>query len=652
MTHDHPIPWAWSCAHVGAAGPTRFVAKGLAARAMCLPRPARSSARLSVSGFPPGSASPYPTPRPVAEAAVWRVATATRPAELGRPRLRGSRTEPAPREYSIRAGVLIRENQTPSPAMTQLVKFLKGLVPLVRTVRRRRIMAVPKRLESRYRANAMIPRLDMTHQRHTSLDQWPDHKAQRGSLYEERRAYRKFVVMADADTIDDQFDIANLTKAGLLADLLKHDLVRLYRYGDSGPPAGTPAEPGHPDHYPGWILVHHRDRANQSWAASYKGSPHSYSSGGIMGNAVQIAGADSSSGFYQGLSPAQQKKRREADALAAQVAVQALQTDLYVTERPYLCSKAWLTRGVTACGVEDSLAVLGLYLRSQGEFVVADRCRFNRGLYFWVGTRELLPDAWRWFGACVQNSTGAGNDDLLLLGGSLLQRVQRALEARDAIHLALNRPQNNDTQQEALSNLDVALMFLMGAVDVAARVAHRALGITSAEYRAAWQDTKPRGWLASVRPIAPNLAQIVDPGVHGERVLTILRLLRNAVHGAALQGIAFVNGSAPMQSLVALPAGGQPELISAFQATGGEASWGASSPMPDRWHLDPGVFCDRLFEEVIALLNDLMRETPVERLPHVNLSVADTQPPSGGDPSRSNLFDPWIRSSIRWELGF
>ncbi len=62
MTHDHTIPRAWSCGRVGPARPTRLVAEGLAAGAMRLARRARSSARLSVSGFPPGSAPAYPTP--------------------------------------------------------------------------------------------------------------------------------------------------------------------------------------------------------------------------------------------------------------------------------------------------------------------------------------------------------------------------------------------------------------------------------------------------------------------------------------------------------------------------------------------------------------------------------------------------------------
>ena len=140
---------------------------------------------------------------------------------------------------------------------------------------------------------------------------------------------------------------------------------------------------------------------------------------------------------------------------------------------------------MTYCTIEDALTVIGLYLRSQGSFVISRHPagrgthNMNRGLYYWVGTRELLPSAWRWFSACVQYSTRVGDNSLLLLGQSVLQRVQRALQVRDEVHVALNKPQDNDTADDALSSLDVALLLLMGAVDATARVVHAVLGIVA-----------------------------------------------------------------------------------------------------------------------------------------------------------------------------
>jgi hypothetical protein len=85
----------------------------------------------------------------------------------------------------------------------------------------------------------------------------------------------------------------------------------------------------------------------------------------------------------------------------------------------------------------EALALVGLYLRSQQAFIIwrgADgfgSFNMNEGLYYWVGTRELLPTAWRWFAAYVHQSNATNDATLLGLGESLLRRVQRALEARD-----------------------------------------------------------------------------------------------------------------------------------------------------------------------------------------------------------------------------
>jgi hypothetical protein len=243
---------------------------------------------------------------------------------------------------------------------------------------------------------------------------------------------------------------------------------------------------------------------------------------------------------------------------------------------------------------------------------------------------------------------------MVILGGSLLQRTERALEARDRVHVALNQPQNNDTQHAALSHLDTTLLFLMAAVDVAARVAHRVLGLPpNNEYRAAWQNRQPGGWLDQVRAVEPGLAAVVDAGTPGDHVLTILRLLRNSVHGAALQGLAVVNGSSPMQSLVGLPSNDEADLLAAMDGTGGRARWGVKQTLPDRVHLDPGEFVDQLFEQAVVLLNDLMVATPVERLAQVSLAPSDLTPPvDTGRGAFGDPFDNAFRLSIRWLLGF
>ena len=501
----------------------------------------------------------------------------------------------------------------------------------------------------------VVRRLDLRNDGRLHRAEWVDSETKAPHLFATRKPYRNIVVMVDNDVLVSADGSTEFSKATLLADLLDHECVRIYRYADNGPPAGTAAVDDHPDVYQGWAVVTDRDPDNKSWGVVHESGPGAYSLSGVMGNGGDVAAADVRSGAYGDCSPSEAADRRRADWLAAQVAAQALGADLYISERPYLQRATWdVGRGATICTIADALPVLGLYLRAQGEFVVADRVRFNRGLFFWVGTRELLPAAWRWFSACVKHGSGTSDDSMVILGGSLLQRTERALEARDGVHVALNQPQNNDTQDAALSHLDTTLLFLMAAVDVAARVAHRVLGLPpTSEYRAAWQNQQPGGWLDQVRAVEPGLAAVVDAGTPGDHVLTILRLLRNSVHGAALQGLAFVNGSSPMQSLVGLPSNDEAELLAAMDATGGRARWGVKQTPPDRVHLDPGEFVDELFEQAVVLLNDLMAATPVERLSHVSLAPSDLAPPA--DTGRGKFggpFDNAFRLSIRWLLGF
>lgn len=459
--------------------------------------------------------------------------------------------------------------------------------------------------------------------------------------------------MADAQIVDDQeFDTASLNAASLLAALLEHPLVTLYRYADDGPPAAVPPTrvAGGEPVYGGWAVVSDRQLADGIWQVVLP-TTTGYAIAAVVGNAPEVAENDLRTDAYRDLDEADARARRRKDALAAQVASQAVNADIYVTSRPYLHAARWkVAPGVTLCGPEEALSLLSLYLRAQGEFLVAPKLNFNRGLFYWVGTRELLDEAWRWFNACVQHSSATKDETLLLLGGSLLQGVDRALEQRDAIHVALNQAQNNDLREDALASLDVVLVLLMGAVDAAARVAHRVLGWpTRTEHRAGWQHTKAGEWLPKVAEVCPDLATAVAVGTAHQQTLTILRLLRNSVHGVALQGIAYERAREHQETLIGLPVMEEAGLLAAMDTVGGRSSWGVQTLLPGRTHIDPGILADRLFSAVLELLNELMAKTPVESMPHVHLTAADNGPPSTRDPM--DPFATWMRTSIRLQLG-
>jgi hypothetical protein len=457
--------------------------------------------------------------------------------------------------------------------------------------------------------------------------------------------------------IDDELHVRTsstpLTKGGIVADLLDSPLIESYRYREDGPPttavATAPASPVGWPSYKGWVVVTEADPQRERWVATYESGADSRSQAGIMGDAVAIAAADTDTTAYTRLDQAAATERRRADGLAAQVASQALEADIYISDREYLHAATWrVARGVAVCRPDQALPLIGLYLRAQGDFRITSNFTCNRGLYYWVGMREVLPATWRWFAACVQHDAALGAHDFGELGQSLLQRVERALEARDRLHIALNQPQHNDTRREVLTALDDVLIDLMGAVDVSARVAHRVLGLPPAgEFRAAWQNTS---WRAQLAQGAAALAKVTASGTVGLDALTILRLLRNSVHGTALQAIALQEADVRSElSMIGLPSDAT-DVLAAMERLGGEVAWGVRGLLPDRVLVDAGLFLEALIPHILKLLNALMGHTPVETLPHVKLSADDCRPPAP-DPRNTGIWDEWVRTSIRWQLG-
>jgi hypothetical protein len=321
--------------------------------------------------------------------------------------------------------------------------------------------------------------------------------------------------MVDADILDG--DPATWTSENLLAGFLTHEDIESWKYSDKGPPPGTRklTSPAGVQAAAGWAVATPAPPGSFATHAVVYAVGDSVSRTWLSDETVLGASLDTRSEAYSALEPAEAAARRSADALAARVA-QEVKADLFITNREYLHKVTGpLGRGVTYCLPAGALALVSLYLRAQGEFLVwkdphaSSSATFNKGVFYWVGARELLPAGWRWFSACVEHAhslgTDQGPDELVYLGGASFQRITRVLQARDDLLRAINRRQDNDVAEDALTALDTCLIFLMGAVDATARVAHRVLGLPPAgSHQAKWQN---HSWLTVTwsRPQRQNL---------------------------------------------------------------------------------------------------------------------------------------------------
>jgi hypothetical protein len=94
--------------------------------------------------------------------------------------------------------------------------------------------------------------------------------------------------------------------------------------------------------------------------------------------------------------------------------------------------------------------------------------------------------------------------------------------------------------------------------------------------RAGWQSSS---WLKDVAAKAPSLAEVVAAGTPGRDTLTILTLLRDAVHEAGLPALAVAGlPGRPGERLAGLPRGDSAQILAAFNRQGGRGLGAARAP--------------------------------------------------------------------------
>lgn len=441
-------------------------------------------------------------------------------------------------------------------------------------------------------------------------------------LFVTRLGLRKLRVVIDVDLLERLIAPAGNEAGSLLASLLHHKFISLLRYADEGPPAeeiakGTSNWPGAVH---GWVMGPTggppADSGGRAWVTVAVDGLAS----NVMGSfgSAQYAVDDSASAAYGDRSMEGAAAQRSMDVIAASSAY-AIGADLFITERPYLFDADWdAAGGVLAVRPLDALPLIGLYLRAQEQFTVRQSyaghmggLNMNRGGFYTAATYDLLPSFGRWHGACEAHRAAVGNDSLAFLAGSVVRRFQSALQGRDRVWFALNRPTVGDSGEDALDAFDDVLLRLMGAVDVTARVARVVLGLDESLSRQGWTSTS---FCREVRKVDVQLADLFASKTDHRLTLDVLARLRNTIHHTALPEIRVVEGRGEHRSWVGLREDERDLVLEAADALGGRPAWGVSEPFPDEFHLDPGRLADQLAIHTAKLIVAVQDATPVERL--------------------------------------
>jgi hypothetical protein len=490
---------------------------------------------------------------------------------------------------------------------------------------------------------SVIPSLDRSGPVMRRTPEWPDgpqpHTYPSGALFEMRPSLRKLVVLADADLLAPPDDLT-LNPTVLLTGLLTHPYIKLLRYRDAGPPENAPRNGDTAD---GWAeLLPPDDQEGRDLVYAHVSEQPVCT--GLYGTRAEYARGDTSPAAYRDRGDEAAADQREHDALAAEIAV-AVNADLFVTERPYLFETRWpVTQGVTLCPVAKALAIVGLYLRSQNEFVLwhaangSGKLMTNEWLYYQIGAVELLPELGRWSSARAQMKSADDKETLNGLHDALLQRVQRSLRTRDGFYRVYNLPQKRDAVRTMLVELDALLVLLMGAVDASARFIHVLLGLPADDkHQAGWQR---EGWRKKIAKENVTLADLFRPNTSLVDTLIILARLRNTVHSEMIRAT-MRQSVRSRDAVIRLPKGDEQSILEAMEALGGREAWGVRTNADGSEVVDPGLFVELLFPKVLTLLNAVMERTP---------SAVGAGPRSQGQ--GPHWYDERNRRSIRWQLGF
>jgi hypothetical protein len=321
---------------------------------------------------------------------------------------------------------------------------------------------------------------------------------------------------------------------------------------------------------------------------------------------------------------------------------ESLNADVLVTDDPFLLDfqRPGFLKQNLLCSV-DAVELMGSYLRSHGDFTIemvpGYRRDIGRFFFYIVWARDLLPHGWRWFTACVE-SDRANNTDLINLGGSALTRVQQALKARDFVHWQLFRSGGNAGADDVLFYLDMMLVSLAASFDVLARVADIALGLGTDRYLISWRKAK---WRKALNRAAPELGNCMAAASENGRVHALLSLLRNSVHGEALASLHSKQDD-KLHQLLIIPEHDRREIEQLLDRLGGRDAWGYHGITDLYRCLAPGRLVEMLLPKAIRALDDIMANTPVERLPGVapNLDARCASP-------EMDFWHPRVRHAIR-----
>lgn len=262
--------------------------------------------------------------------------------------------------------------------------------------------------------------------------------------------------------------------------------------------------------------------------------------------------------------------------------------------------------------LSEGFAVLGLHLRLREDFVVKQLSSYreeSNGTDFYSSLARCLLGEWNRWNALCPRSKSPFSQSIAGLADAVVNRIARALRARDRMHGFLFREPSPASIDEALFYFDAFLVAVGGAFDAAARVADSAYKI--GQRMPGWRRER---WRKQLAKLAPALAEAVGRGTPLGATLEVVSRLRNLLHEEPLKVFGVLgSGYKVAEYRAAIPDADRAELLAGVAQLGGVQRWGLGDIQAEFLSLDLGRYVEAGLPAAISGLNVLMRLTEVEK---------------------------------------
>jgi hypothetical protein len=275
----------------------------------------------------------------------------------------------------------------------------------------------------------------------------------------------------------------------------------------------------------------------------------------------------------------------------------------------------------------EAVKIIGLLLRTRGGYIFEAGPSYyltldRRSIY-----KELLCHELPTISAYIKASAHAesfGTEGITYLAQSALIRCTRALQARDEIGVLFYMPQSDNSRDSIMYHFDYLALLLAGALDAQARVARRVYGINQPDEVNTGFHRK--NFLEALkRSSAIDLYNAVCDE-HFCNLTTLLREIRNSIHGSVWPTIAQESDTNPQESFIKVPPPYQDKIWQAALRISSADKWGLI-PLGDvsMLLLEPYSYAVSLVAECFRQIDQIARLTEVTRLLPADFDMTQLQ---------------------------